>query len=57
MPHALLRNPEAYILIPTTLGYISELLHLWKEATLLVAAEFMMMLMLMLTYSGNCFVA
>lgn len=40
MQHALMRNPEKYIMIPTTLGYISEPLHLWKEVTIFVAAEF-----------------
>lgn len=35
-----MRNPETYILIPTTVGYISEPLHLWKEVTNFVAAEF-----------------
>ena len=40
MQQALMRNPEAPILIPTTLGYISESLHLWKEITFFAAAEF-----------------
>lgn len=40
MQQALMRNPEASILIPTTLGYISESLHLWKEITFFAAAEF-----------------
>lgn len=40
MQHALMRNPDTYILIPTTLGDSSEPLHLWKEVPVSVAAEF-----------------
>ena len=55
--HALMRNSETYILIPTALGYISELPYLRKEVTSLVAAECTTMLLLLrLTYTENCFV-
>lgn len=40
MQQALMRNPEAHMLTPTTSGPTTESLRLWEEVTFFAAAEF-----------------